>query len=87
MRRKRPALEERLPAPAPVHVGGRPLQPHRVAVRDRERREEHRECVSDQRRVEMLERPRSDDDQHGEDAREQKTPAKRNHALAAYAPK
>ncbi len=49
--------QKRLPASPPVDGGRRPLEPHRVPVGDAEGREENRERVADECRVEVVEVP------------------------------
>ena len=69
---QRSPREERLPPATPVHARRRTLQPHRVAIADPERGEERRERVADERRVEVLQVSRPDDDrgrQRGGDER------------------
>ena len=66
-----------LPAAPPVHPRRRPLQPHRVAIGDAEGREQRRERVADQRRVEVRQVARADHDQAAERGGEQEAPAGR----------
>ena len=74
---QRAAREERLPAAPPVHARRRPLQPHRVAIGDAERREERREGVADERRVEVLQVARADDDGRRQRGRDERWPTRR----------
>ena len=69
--------EERLPPPPPVDARRRAPEPHRVAVRQPERGEEDGERVPHQGRVEVLEVPRADDDEDGEDRRHTESPGGR----------
>ena len=71
-----------LPAAPPVHPRRRALEPHRVAVRDAERREERREGVADERRVEMIEAPRAEDDERRQRTGEEQAPCRRPDLLA-----
>ncbi len=55
--------EERLPAAPPVHGGGRPLQPHGVAIGQAERGEQHGERVAHEGGVEVGEVARTDENE------------------------
>ena len=66
--------EKHRPPASPVQPRGRTLQPHCIAVRDAEGREQRGECVADERRVEVIQVPRTDDDERGEHGREEESP-------------
>ena len=55
--------QEDLPPAPPVQSRGRTLEPHRVAVRDPERRKQRRERVANERGVEVVQVARADYDQ------------------------
>ena len=82
---QRAAGEERLPAAAPVHAGRRTLQPHRVPVADAEGREERRERVADQRRIEVLQGARADDDRRCQRGGDERGPGTRSNTLERLA--
>src|SRR5690606_39922249 len=78
------ALEERLPPPPPVDARRRALEPHRVAVRQPERGEEHREGVAHEGRVEVLEVPRADDDEGGQRDGDDQAPRGRSGGFSGH---
>ena len=64
----------------------RPLQPHRVAVGDAEGREQRRERVADERRVEVREVARAKDDKDDESERDDDCPHGRVHDIPIHGP-
>ena len=81
VRSRTTAREERLPAAPPVHSRRRPIDPHRVAIGDAEHGEERGEGVADERRVEVREVARADDDGGGEQQRPERRPRAGAHAI------
>src|SRR5690606_25709609 len=70
----KPRAEERLESPPEVHRRGRALEPHRVPIREPERRKQDREGVRDERGVEVGEVARSDEDERSQHECSESTP-------------
>src|SRR5262249_41314818 len=67
-------VHKNLPTPFPVECGWRSLQPHRIAVRYAECGEENRKCIPHQRRIEVREIARTEDDQCSQNSSKQSSP-------------
>ena len=73
-----PWRQKHRPAAPPIHPRRRTPEPHRVPVGNAEGREESRERVADQCRIEMIQVARAEDDQTGKNCRRGQAPHRRD---------